>query len=120
MFEIPVWDLLASYSWDSKELEFKWDVPPWFFDEFEFIRPLEMKLKIIWLDDWVDVVIEKIWTWVKFDWQVKFVNTWDIERRFKQTKDINDPDDIRYINMHWATIDMKEVIKEEILIQIMD
>lgn len=60
MFEIPVWDLLASYSGNSKELEFNWEVYDWYYEDISFIKPLDLKIKLIWTDDWITLVIEHI------------------------------------------------------------
>ncbi|EKE28848.1 MAG: hypothetical protein ACD_3C00003G0002 [uncultured bacterium (gcode 4)] len=120
MFEIPVWDILSSYSGDSKILEFKWEIPDGFYDEFNFTKPLELKIKIIWLDNWVDVVIEKLTTAVKYWDIIKFIDLENIDREFRSNFDPLNPDDIKYINKSGWTIDLKDVIKEEILIQCID
>jgi hypothetical protein len=120
MFEIPVWDIISSYSWDSKELEFSGQVPDGFFEEFNFVKPLEFKIKIIWLDDWIDVIIQSLSAAVRFWDLIKFVNIENVERMFKNRFDPLNPDDIKYVNLKGWTIDLKEVIKEEILIQCLD
>lgn len=117
MFEIPVWDLLSSYSWDSKELEFEWEIPNWTFEEFEFNKKLKLRILIIWLDEWVSVIIKELNTTVTYKWALKFINKKDIERKFNLDKKVDDTDDIKYINKRWATIDLFDIIREEILIE---
>jgi len=116
MFEIPVWDLLTTFTWDSRELEFEGEILPGFYDDLEFSSPLYLKIKLISLDDWIMVVFEKIKATVEFEWTLNFVDLENIEREFKKTYDISNPDDIKYIDMKNISIDLKDVIREEILI----
>ena len=117
MFEIPVWDILASYTWDSKELEFNWVVYDWYYDDLTIINNLELKIKIIWLDDWVTLIIDNLKAKVKYKDLIRFIEIKNIEREFKEKPDPSYPDDIKYINKTWLTIDLKDIIREEILIQ---
>lgn len=118
MFEIPVWDLLASYSWDSKELEFSWEVYAWYYDDLIFLKNLELRIKIIWLDDRVTVIIEKLKTQVKYWDKICFINIENVDREFKMNKEDTDPDDIGLIKDY--AIDLKDAIREEILIKCID
>ena len=117
MFEIPVWDLLASFSWDSRELEFNGEVLPWFYLDLDFIWPLRLKLKLITLDDWIMVVFENLETNVMYEWIQRNIKIEEIEREFKEEYNASNPDDIKYINTKNTSIDLKDVIREEILIQ---
>lgn len=118
MFEIPVWDLLTSYSWDSKELEFDWEIYDGFYEDLVFLKNLQLKIKIIGLDEWVTVILEKLTTQVKYGDKVCFINIENIDREFRLYKNDKDPDDIKYIRD--SVIDLKDVIREEILIQCID
>lgn len=118
MFEIPVWDLITSYSWDSKELEFSWEVYSWYYDDLVFLKNLDLKIKIIWLDEWVTVIIEKLTTQVRYWDKICFINIEGVDREFRSHKNLIDPDDIKYIKD--STIDLKDIIREEILIQCID
>lgn len=120
MFEIPVWDLLNSYNWDSKELEFSWDVYDWFYEEIKFLSPLEMKLKIIWTENWITVIFEYIKTKILYEDKITYIDLSNIDREFREKYEVNNPDDIKYIDMKKSTIDLKDIIKEEILIQCID
>lgn len=115
MFEIPVWDLLASYNWDSKELEFDWEIYDWFYEDLTFLKNLEMRIKIIWLDDAVTLIIEKLTTQVRIGDKICFINIENVDREFRLHKKLEDPDDIKTIID--SAIDLKDVIREEILIQ---
>jgi len=120
MFEIPVWDLLTSFTWDSKELEFEGEILPGFYDDIEFKTPLYLKIKLISLDDWIMVVFEKIKANVMFEWTLYFIDQENIEREFRKTYDAKNPDDIKYIDMKNISVDLKDVIREEILITCID
>jgi hypothetical protein len=117
MFEIPIWDLLNSYSWDSQDLEFNWEVYSWFYEDIEFLGNLYLKLKLINLDSWIMAIIEKLEAEVKYEWKSKKILLEKIEREFKEKFDPADPDDIKYINTKNSTINLKDIIREEILIQ---
>ena len=120
MFEIPVWDLMASFSGDSQELEFHGDVVPGFYDDLEFIAPLNLKLKLVSLDDGIMVIIDELETSVIFEWVERNIIVEAIEREFKERLDLTNPDDIKYVNTKNMSIDLKDVIREEILIQCID
>lgn len=118
MFEIHVWDLLASYSWDSRDLEFDWEIYDWYYEDLLFLKNLIMRIKIIWLDDWVTVVIENLKTQVKYWGKICFIEINNVDREFRLHKNPEDTDDINYIK-DW-TIDLKDIIREEILIKCID
>ncbi|MDD2486975.1 MAG: hypothetical protein PHS92_01230 [Candidatus Gracilibacteria bacterium] len=120
MFEISIGDLLSSFSGDSQELEFKGDILPGFYEDLEFIGPLYLKMKLITLDDGIMALFEKIEADVIYDGIPKNISLDMIEREFKENVDPANPDDIKYINMKNMSIDLKDVIYEEILIQCID
>ncbi len=116
MFTIPVGDILASYTWDSKKFSFSWEVFDGFFDDIRFLGPLEFDIHILALDDWVEVLFEKFRTEVNYEWKA---HTIDIDRFDRQWKNhINpkdDADDIKEIDRRSMTIDLAPVIREEII-----
>lgn len=120
MFEIPIWNLLYSFTWDTQELEFSWEVLPWFYDDLEFLSPLSMKIKLISLDDGITVVIEKLDTKVKYENEEKEISLSNVDREFKLEHSIENPDDIKYINQKNMSLDLKDIIREEILISCID
>ncbi len=117
MFNISVWHLLASYEWDNEGLEFNWEIYSWFYEDLEFLDKLYLKIKLINLDDWIMVIIEKLETQVKYNNEKKKIIVEKVEREFKKEFDIKNPDDIKYINMKNLKIDLKDIIREEILLQ---
>lgn len=115
MFTIPVGDLLASYTWDSKEFSFSGEVFDGYFEDIFFKKDLSFHLRLIALEDGIEA------QWSDFSTRVKYENiTTDIkidafERTWKLNPDKNDPDDIKSINKKDMTIDIGEVIREEII-----
>jgi len=56
---------------------------------------------------------------VKYQDRLRFIEVENIEREFKEKHDLANPDDIKYIG-HNSTIDLHDIIREEILIQCID
>lgn len=117
MFEINIWDLLASYSGDSKELLFNGEVIPGYYEDITFTQPLDFRIKLISLDDGIEVVFETLDTEVEYEWKAHSINLSQVGRTFKERFDPLAPDDIKFITKG-TTIDLKDIIREEILISI--
>lgn len=117
MFQINVSDLLASYPGDSRELVFSGEVIPGYYPDLEFTKPLDFTLKLIALDDGVEVVFEALQAEVAYEGNSHVVTLSDIYRTFKERYDPIAPDDIKFIEK--GNIDLKEVLYEEILIEIL-
>ncbi|MBP8016703.1 hypothetical protein KAZ01_01725 [Candidatus Gracilibacteria bacterium] len=117
MFEIPVGNLLNSYPGDSQELEFNGEVYDGFYEDLIFKSPLYLKLKLVNLDDGIMVIFDIIETEVEYEGNKKKIKIEKIEREFKEKFDTANPDDIKYININKSIIDLKDVIREEILMQ---
>ncbi|MDD2565649.1 MAG: hypothetical protein PHZ26_02185 [Candidatus Gracilibacteria bacterium] len=119
MFEIPVGDLLTSYTGDSKELEFNGEVYDGYYDDLKLVKNLELKIKIFSIDDGVSVIIENLKTQVKYGDVLRFIEINNIEREFREKFELINSDDIKYVSKN-NSIDLKDVIREEILIQCID
>lgn len=117
MFELNVADLLASYPGDSRELAFQGEVIPEYYPDLIFTSPLEFTVKLIALDDGVEVVFETLRTAVEYDGNIHIVSLSDVPRTFKEQYDPLAPDDIKFVEK--GKIDLKEVIYEEILMAIL-
>lgn len=116
MFTLPVSDILTSYSWDSKNFSFSGEVFDGYYDDIRFIAPLEFNLKIIWLDDAVEVVFEKFQTKVEYEGKKHPINISGFERTWKTHIDpLEDGDDIYQIDTKNMSIDLAPVIREEII-----
>lgn len=117
MFELNVADLLASYPGDSRELAFEGEVIPGYYSDIAFIGPLRFTIKIIALDDGVEVLFEQLAADVRYEDEIHTVCLSDVSRTFKETYDPIAPDDIKFVEH--GQIDLKEVLYEEILMAIL-
>lgn len=116
MFTLPVSDILTSYSWDSKNFSFSGEVFDGYYDDIRFLSPLEFHLRIIGLEDAIDVVFEQFKTKVEYEGKKYDVNISGFDRTWKmQTDPLDDPDDIYEIDKKNMTIDLAPVIREEII-----
>jgi hypothetical protein len=113
MFKIPVWDLLASYSWDSKSFSFAWEVYDGYMDDIRFTSPLEFAIEIVSIDDGVSVIFENLDTTIEYEDISHEIHISKFERTFKSFLDPLDPDDIRPIEN--TMIDLGPIIREEII-----
>ncbi len=116
MFSLPVWDLLASYSWDSKSFSFAGEIYDGYYDDLQFVKPLEFQIRIIALDNGVTVIFDSLSTEVLYEGSRHPVELSEFERTFKTHIDpLDDPDDIRPIENGGKMIDLWPVIREEII-----
>lgn len=117
MFELNVADLLASYPGDSRELAFSGEVIPGYYPDILFTSPLDFTVKLIALDNGIEVVFESIRTAVEYDGRTHIISLSDISRTFLEQYDPIAPDDVRFVKQ--GNIDLKEVIREEILMALL-
>ncbi|MDD2917167.1 MAG: hypothetical protein PHH70_04960 [Candidatus Gracilibacteria bacterium] len=117
MFQLNVADLLASYPGDSRELAFEGELIPGYYPDLTFTKPLSFQVKLIALDNGIEVVFEKLQTEVQYEGDIHTVNIGDIARTFKEQYDPIAPDDVKFIEH--GHINLKEVIYEEILMAIL-
>lgn len=116
MFSLPVWDLLASYSWDSKSFSFSWAVYDGYYHDILFLKPLEFDIRIVSIDDGVAVIFDTLTTEVRYDDHTYPVNISGFERTWKSHVDpLEDGDDVRAIENGGQIIDLAPVIREEII-----
>lgn len=125
MFQIPVWDLLASYTGDSQELAFDGPVYEGYYDDLTFLSNLKLKIRLIAIDEGIELLLSELQASVQFEWMphtVEFIASETVEpiaRRFVTEYDPLLPDDIGIVDVKNSTIDLKNIIREEILLQIM-
>ncbi len=115
MFKIPIGDILASYSGDSKEFSFSWEIFDGYFDDILFKKPLSFSLQIIALDDAVEVHFKNLISQVEYDKVLYDVNISSFDREWRLRKWKDDPDDIGEVDKHSMTIDLAPVLREEII-----
>lgn len=120
MFKISVWELVNSHTWTTKELEFSWEVESDFFDDIEIIWELFIKIKLIKVDWAIELLIKNLEANVSHEWEEKFIEISDISRTFKERKELTDTDDIWQIDVRNSKIDLKDVIREELLLEFLE
>lgn len=116
MFKINVADLLASYPGESRELEFSGEIIPGFYEDIAFVAPLAFHIRLVGLDDGVEVIFQNLDTVVEYEGNTREVHLQDVGRTFREVHDPLAPDDIKFIDHKHKTVDLKEVIREEIII----
>jgi hypothetical protein len=125
MFQIPVWDLLSSYTGDNQELAFDGPVYDGYYEDISFIDNLQLRIRLISIDEGIEIIISELRTKIKHEWvdyQVDFLaKEWaePITRRFVTRYDPLAPDDIKMVDKKTSTVDLKDIIREEILLQVM-
>lgn len=116
MFTFPVWDILASYTGDSKKFSFSGEIFDGYMEDITFQEPLEFSLQAIALDDGVEVLFQSLSTKVLYDGRLFPLEITEFARTWKKRVDpLVDADDVRPIDMRSMTIDLAPVIREEII-----
>lgn len=67
MFTIDVSSLLTSYTGDSQTFNFEGEVPAGTLGNLELASPLKMRVKLVTLDDGIEVVFEEISSTIRHD-----------------------------------------------------
>ncbi len=115
MFTLPIWDLLSSYTGDSRDFAFLWPIFDGYYEDIKFVDDLDFQIKIMTLDDGVHVTWSHLKTTVVYEWKKQSINIGEFDRTWKIQKDKEDPDDIGEIDMKSQTIDLGPIIREEII-----
>ena len=116
MFTIPVWDILSSYTWDSKKFSFSGEVFDGFFDDIRFLSPLKFDIEMLALEDGVEVLFKWFKTEAEYEWKRHDIDIARFERTWKTKIDpLEDGDDIGKIDQRSMTLDLAPVIREEII-----
>ncbi len=116
MFTIPIWDILGSYTGDSKKFSFSGEIFDGFFEDILFRAPLSFQVHLIGLDDGISCTFENLTTEVFYEWLKHSISIPHFERMWKSHLDpLEDADDVQQINMKNQSIDFAPVIREEII-----
>ena len=51
MFILPIWDLLSSYTGDSRDFGFLWPIFDGYYEDIKFLADLDFQIQIMTLDD---------------------------------------------------------------------
>jgi len=115
MFTIPVGDLINSYDGDSKIFSFDGEVFDGFYEDLKFLKPLLFTIKLIVIEDGIHGIFTNFSTEVSYENKKTGISIPEFERIWKTQVDPLDGDDINLINTKNMTIDLKDVIREEII-----
>ena len=115
MFTIPVGDLINSYDGDSKIFSFDGEVFDGFYEDLKFLKPLLFTIKLIVIEDGIHGIFTNFSTEVLYENKKTGISIPEFERIRKTQIDPLDGDDINLVNTKNMTIDLKNVIREEII-----
>jgi hypothetical protein len=116
MFQIPVGDILSSYAGDSKSFSFSGEIFDGFFEDLQFLKPLTFQIRLMSLDDGVEVYFEQLETEVKYEWKKHPIHISRFERTWKTHIDpMIDGDDVQQLDTKTMSIDLAPVIREELI-----
>ncbi|HRI35502.1 MAG TPA: hypothetical protein PK765_00015 [bacterium] len=119
LLTLPIGDILESFPGDTREYRFEGEIPSGYYDDLEFSAPLVLVIRIIGLDDGVQVIIETLKTSIVTPDGDRAISLSGLDREFKKLYDPLAPDDVKTIDMKHRTVDLSEVVREEILITCM-
>ncbi len=115
MFTIPVGDLINSYDGDSKIFSFDGEIFDGFYEDLTFLKPLLFTIKLIVIDDGIHGIFTNFSTEISYENKKAKISIPEFERIWKTQIDPLDGDDISLINTKNMTINLKDVIREEII-----
>ncbi len=115
MFTIPVGDLINSYDGDSKIFSFDGEIFDGFYEDLTFLKPLLFTIKLIVINDGIHGIFTNFSTEISYENKKAKISIPEFERVWKTQIDPLDGDDISLIKTKNMTIDLKDVIREEII-----
>lgn len=115
MFTLPIWDLISSYTGDSREFAFSGPIFDGYYEDIKFLTNLDFSVAIMTLDDGVHVSWSHLRTTVEYEGKKETIDLAPFDRTWKIKLEKWDPDDIWEIDMRAQTIDLWPVIREEII-----
>lgn len=119
LFTIDISSLLSLPVGSISEFDFEQDIPEDTWEDLVCTQSLSMSVKLIREDYGINCLLQKISTTITIPSEgieEKIVELDNISREFRLKKTEKDTDDIEYINLHDATIDLSRVIEQELLI----
>lgn len=116
MFTIPVGDLINSYDGDSKIFSFDGEIFDGFFEDIRFTEPLLFKIKLLSTGEGIHAFFEELSTKIIYENKAEKIFIDNFDRIWKLQRDpLEDGDDVNEINTKNMTIDLANVIREEII-----
>lgn len=119
LFTIDISALLHSPVGTTEEFQFHDDIPEDTFEDVVCREPLDIHIKLVRQEYGIQCLLCELHTVVDIpsnDILQKTIDIADIAREFHIKKLREDSDDIEYINDHDATIDLANILSQELLI----
>ncbi len=119
LFTIDVSSLLHSPVGTVEEFQFCQDIPEDTLEDVVCLEPLDIHIKLVRQEYGIQCLLLEVHTVVDIssnDIKNKTIEIQDVTREFHIKKLREDTDDIEYINDHDATIDLANIINQELLI----
>jgi hypothetical protein len=119
LFTIDASSLLQLPVGSISEFQFEQEIPTDTWDDLICEEPLSMDIKLVRQDYGINCIIWNLSTTITIpseSIEYKSLELENISREFHLKKKKEDTDDIEYINTHDATIDLSNIIEQELLI----
>ena len=119
LFTIDISTLLHSPIGTVEEFQFSQDIPDDTFEDVICLEPLAIHIKLVRQEYGIQCLLLSVSTLVDVpsnDIKKRAIEIQDVTREFHIKKLREDTDDIEYINDHDATIDLANIINQELLI----
>ncbi len=119
LFTIDISTLLQSPVGTVEEFQFSQDIPEDTFEDVICLEPLTIHIKLVRQEYGLQCLLVEVRTVVDIpsnDIKKKALEILDVAREFHLKKRKEDTDDIEYINDHDASIDLTQIINQELLI----
>ena len=105
MFTLPIWDLLSSYTGDSRKFSFSGPIFDGYYSDIRFLSDLSFDIHIMTLDDGVIVTWDYLKATVEYEGKKQLIELDSFDRTWKTELEPGDPDDISEIDMRNQAID---------------
>jgi len=119
LFTIDVSSLLQLPVGSISEFEFEQEIPTDTWEDLICEEPLSMDIKLVREDYGINCIIWSLSTTITIPSESienKIIELNNISREFHLKKKKEDTDDIEYIDTHDATIDLSNILEQELLI----
>lgn len=119
LFTIDVSSLLQLPVGSISEFQFEQEIPTDTWEDLICEEPLSMNIKLVRQDYGINCIIWSLSTTITIPSESienKIIELDNISREFHLKKKKEDTDDIEYIDTHDATIDLTNIVEQELLI----
>ena len=117
MFTIPVGDLLSSYDGDSQSFSFEGPIFDGYYEDIRFVSPLSFHLTLMGMGDTIHAQFHDLQATIVYENKRYTVHLKSFEREWKLHPEPDDADDVGRIDSKNMTIDLKEALREELIME---